>query len=220
MTGPKTPSDEPLETVVLGYPLRYVAAVWRLLGIEGGHSNDPIDRGGETNLGISLRFLRAEGQIDLDGDDIADFDLDMDGDIDGADIRALTRGDAVWLYHACFWKRLGCDALPAPIGEMVFDQAVNGGAAAAKKLLQRAINAVIASYQLNSIPVAVDGAIGPRTLQQLDNLIKRPDLGVAAIVRAYRAAAADRYRAIVAADPSQKRFINGWLRRAAELGKL
>jgi hypothetical protein len=31
----------------------------------------------------------------------------MDGDIDGQDIRLLTRANAVFLYNRCFWKPLG-----------------------------------------------------------------------------------------------------------------
>jgi lysozyme family protein len=61
--------------------------VSHLIGVEGGRVNDPLDRGGETKYGVSLRFLAAEGAFDDDGDGKADYDLDMDGDIDGADIR-------------------------------------------------------------------------------------------------------------------------------------
>ena len=213
--------NPPLEIVVLGYSPRFVAAARALLGVEGGHANDPLDRGGETQFGISLRFLKAEGRIDLDGDGIADFDLDLDGDIDGRDIRLLTKGDAVWLFHECFWKRLGCEQWFAPIGEALFDQAVNGGALAAKKLLQRAINVCLAASRINYRPasLAVDGVLGEKTRAAFDWVYRLPALGPSALIIVYRNAAADRYRAIVAADPSQKRFLKGWLARAAALGK-
>lgn len=205
------------EIVVTGYSPRYTAAVRKLLGIEGGFVNDPVDRGGATKYGISLRFLVAEGQMDLDGDGLADFDLDMDGDIDVADIRKLTIGDAVWVYHYCFWKRLDAESFERPIGEMLFDQAVNGGATAARKLLQRAINACTA-HMTGVERLNVDGVIGGMTRLAMIAVLEHPGLGMRALAEAYREAARARYRAIATANPSQNRFLKGWLRRADELG--
>lgn len=204
------------EIVVRAYTPRYAAAADRLGLVEGGHANDPLDRGGETQFGISLRFLKAEGAIDLDGDGLADFDLDMDGDIDGADVRQLTRGDARYLFHRCFWLRLDADNISPPIGEMMFDQAVNGGLTAAKKLLQRAINAIGRKYHYRGVALRVDGVIDKDTRATLGWLIERH--GMREVAAAYREAAKDRYRAIVQANPSQARFLKGWLRRADELG--
>jgi lysozyme family protein len=208
---------EPREIAVLAYSERYAAAVDRLLGIEGGYVNDPKDRGGATKLGISLRFLEAEGAFDADGDGRADFDLDMDGDIDGEDVRQLTRGDAIYLYHKCFWLRLQADTLPRPIGEMVFDQAVNGGLTAARKLLQRALNDCLA--QVHAPAIAEDGAIGSSTRAALNAVLGDPRLGTAALVVAFREAVRDRYHAIAARNPSQRRFLAGWLHRADQLGR-
>ncbi|HEX7821064.1 MAG TPA: glycosyl hydrolase 108 family protein [Sphingobium sp.] len=207
------------DIVVEGWSPRYLAAANTLFGVEGGFVDDPVDRGGTTKNGISLRFLVAEGQIDLDGDGIADFDLDMDGDIDGADIRKLTRGDCLYLYHRCFWQRLGADTFARPVGEMLFDQAVNGGLTAARKLLQRAINACLVTYRLNLEPLTVDGAIGDRSRAALDSIIGYPAAGMVAVIVAYREAVKARYRAIVAANPPQKRFLNGWINRANQLGR-
>src|SRR3546814_514043 len=171
--GGEKDQGEALEIVVRAYSRRYGAAVRELLGIEGGHVNDPVDRGGETKFGISLRFLKAEGAFDEDGDGIAEFDLDMDGDIDGADIRKLTKGDAIALYHRCFWQRLGAESFPEPIGEMLFDQAVNGGLRAARKLLQTALNAL-------AISLTVDGVIRPRARSPLDEVLPPQGPGASA----------------------------------------
>lgn len=219
MSGQKFPTET--EIVVRGYTPRFLDASDTLLGTEGGHVNDALDRGGETNLGISLRFLIAEGRVDLDGDGLADFDLDMDGDIDGADIRLLTPANALDLYWRCFWQRLACERWAKPIGEMLFDQAVNGGALAAKKLLQRAINTALAKTRIASAPMPLreDGVLGDQTRAAFDWVYGMAALGPSAIIIAYREAAADRYRAIVRADPSQSRFLRGWLRRAAQLGR-
>lgn len=204
--------------VVSGYPARYVPAVRKLLGIEGGFVNDPVDRGGATKFGVSLRFLVTEGKIDFNHDGFADFDLDMDGDIDGRDIRLLTVGDALWIYHYYFWKPLECDSFAVPIGEMLFDQAVNGGAGSAKKLLQRAINAC-AAHLPGRQRLTVDGALGAETRDLMENVLKHPALGMEVLAEAYRSAARRRYRAIVVEDPRQGRFLKGWLRRANELGR-
>lgn len=205
--------------IVDGWSDRYAAALPRLLRMEGGFVDDPVDRGGTTKFGMSLRFLVAEGQIDLDGDGFADFDLDFDGDIDGQDVRKLTRGDAKYLYHRCFWKRLDADSFVRPIGEMLFDQAVNGGISASCKMLQRALNACITKYRLNIAPLKIDGDLGEKTRAAIDAVIALPAARTTAIVIAYKDAVKARYRAIVAADPSQKRFLAGWLNRADELGQ-
>ncbi|MFZ5747676.1 MAG: glycoside hydrolase family 108 protein [Pseudomonadota bacterium] len=211
------------DIVVTAFGARFLTACDRLLRIEGGYSNDPADRGGATRYGISLRFLKAEGKIDLDGDGIADFDLDFDGDIDGADIRKLSRDDARYLYQRCFWRPLDCDSYPVPLGEALFDQAVNGGLRAAGKLLQSALNdltSVRRSAPGCPAPLKEDGAIGMRTRAALDWCLQQGGVGMAGVIAAYRRAAADRYRAIVAADPTQQRFLRGWLNRAAELGAM
>lgn len=210
--------SEPLEITVRGYSERYRAAVDREIGIEGGLSDDPVDRGGTTQYGVSLRFLVAEGKIDLDHDGLADFDLDMDGDIDGRDIRLLTKGDAVWIYSAFFWKPLRCEEWDKPLGEMLFDQGINGGLVAAKKLFQRAINACNAHVS-DAPRLAVDGLLGSRTVLAEHEVLEHPGLGIQALAEAYREEARKRYRAIAAADPSQRRFLKGWLARADALGR-
>lgn len=204
------------------YPPRFSAAVAKLLKEEGGYVDDPADRGGATNFGISLRFLASEGAFDSDGDGKADFDLDMDGDIDGADIRRLTRADATALYFRCFWQRINADLLPAPIGEMVFDQAVNAGRTTAVKLLQRAVNfCIMHAPPSSNRPAAlrVDASWGHQSREALVWVLRYPALGMPALTVAYRDAVAERYRDIVSRYPAQARFLKGWLARARELGK-
>ncbi|QPT08604.1 glycoside hydrolase family 108 protein [Sphingomonas paucimobilis] len=211
------------DIVVQAFSERYARAYKRVHDIEGGFVNDPKDRGGATKYGVSLRFLVHEGQIDIDGDGIADFDLDMDGDIDIDDIRALTPADARYLFHRCFWWPLKCDTWAAPIGEALFDQAVNGGLVAAAKMLQRSINSILVKRKgYNPIPdlLTVDGDLGDKTRSAFDSVLRLPGEGIASLIQSYRAVAADRYQAIVRRDPTQKRFLTGWLSRANNLGRL
>ena len=203
--------------VVTAFSARFIRAFEELLDIEGGFVDDPVDRGGATKFGISLRFLASEGAFDEDGDGIADFDLDMDGDIDGIDIRKLTLGDVRYLYDRFFWKPVKADSYPYPIGEVLFDQAVNGGIGAARKLLQQAINACMA--EVGEPRIVVDGVIGPQTETMLEYVLLHRRMGTAGLLSAYREAVRDRYRAIVARYPSQKRFLRGWLARAEKLGR-
>lgn len=215
-------TPEAAEIVVEGYSPRFTAAVRKLLKTEGGWVNDPKDRGGATKYGISLRFLVAEGTFDDDRDGRADFDLDMDGDIDWIDIRLLKPADAVFLYHRCFWQRLEADGFPAPIGEMLFDQAVNAGLVSARKLLQRALNSCLLAQpgaKKATALLKVDGEIGPSTRTVLSYVLNWPGLRMPALVQAYRDAVAERYREIVRRRPDQKRFLKGWLARAEALGR-
>lgn len=200
------------DIIVTAFTPRFATACKPLFRREGGNVNDPLDRGGATNRGISLRFLVGEGKIDLDDDGFADFDLDMDGDIDARDIRNLSKLDAMWLYNRCFWNRLGCESFPVPLGEAMFDQAVNGGLVAARKLLQRAI------VRVTGISLKIDGVVGQTTRDALRIALGNGNAGIVKLMAAYRVAAADRYRAIVAADKTQTRFLAGWLNRAADLG--
>lgn len=206
--------------IVQAFSDRYAAAFRALLGVEGGHVNDKADMGGETKFGISLRFLKSAGLADLDRDGFADFDLDFDGDLDGADIRKLTVGDARYLFHRHFWRSLECDSFARPLGEMLFDQAVNGGAIAAKKMLQRALNAFSIQYARNAQQLDVDGDFGEQTRDAIDWALQMPGIGMPHLVREYRAQVKARYLAIVGANPSQQRFLRGWLNRAEQLGRV
>lgn len=186
---------------------RFSICLRELLKAEGGLADHPFDRDGTTNFGISLRFLRAEAAINP-----AVRRLFADGPITGFDIEALTVDVAAKIYLWCFWVPAKCDALPAPIDGMLFDQAVNAGLRTAARLLQRAIN--VAGKSVNLPTVIEDGAIGLQTTAAAHR-VHVPDL-----VNAFRRIVADRYRGLVVADPSQSVFLDGWLARAAKLGSI
>lgn len=85
----------------------------RLIGNEGGYSNDPADPGGETKFGISKRSYP------------------------DVDIAALTIDQAKAIYQRDFWSPLG-DA-PAAVKFQAFDFAVNSGMQTAIRKLQTAV---------------------------------------------------------------------------------
>lgn len=94
--------------------------------------NDPTDHGGDTLYGISKK---AHPDVDLD---------------------RLTRAGAIDIYHLEYWTPIRGDELPPALALATFDWAVNSGARAAVRGLQRACQP---SYQ-----GPVDGLIGSGTL--------------------------------------------------------
>lgn len=87
----------------------------RLLGHEGGYSNDPHDPGGETNWGISKRSYPH------------------------VDIKNLSRDGARAIYLRDFWDRIHGNDLYDGVAFQTFDFAVNSGIDTAVRYLQRAI---------------------------------------------------------------------------------
>lgn len=95
--------------------MNFDAAFVRLIGHEGGVSNNPNDGGGLTKYGISKRSYPGE------------------------DILNLTLDRAKRIYLQDFWGPAGCDTVPDAIKFDLFDMAVNSGVKAAIKTLQKAV---------------------------------------------------------------------------------
>ncbi len=81
--------------------------------------------------------------------------VDLDGDVDVADVHLVTPQVAADLFERHYFKGARIDLLPPELQPSVYDMNVNAGANAAK-LLQR----LLAQYGRR---VAVDGVIGPNT---------------------------------------------------------
>jgi lysozyme family protein len=92
--------------------------------------------------------------------------------------------------------------LPPSIAAKVFDAAVNIGIDEAVRALQRALRAA------RAIRIEEDGRLGPATLAAVRAT------AADAVLPALREALAGHYRLIVAGNPAQARFLNGWLARA------
>lgn len=93
-----------------------------LLKLEGGYSNDAMDPGGKTKFGITEAVARRHGYIG----DMQDLQADFAGEI----------------YRSDYWDACRCDQMPWPTSLFVFDSAVNQGADAAIRMLQRALDTV------------------------------------------------------------------------------
>ncbi|MGE4221615.1 MAG: glycoside hydrolase family 108 protein [Alphaproteobacteria bacterium] len=172
------------------------ATIDGILRREGAWSDDPLDRGGPTRHGISLRYARRVG-LDRDGD----------GDVDADDVRRVTLDDARGLYREDFYRQPGIDGLPEEIGPAMLDAAVNMGPPRAVMLLQSILN------RAGFGPLSVDGVIGPRTRTAAATAMRR--MGPY-LVNALVDERIGWYRGLVERDPTQRRFLAGWIARAQE----
>ena len=176
-----------------------------VLAHEGGFVDDPVDPGGATNWGISLRWLKSIGDYDDDG--VLDGDLDGDGDVDRDDIFAMTRAQAAEFYRVHFWDRYRYGRIHAPVVAMkVFDLTVNMGSGykartGAHTLLQRACRA-------NDRPLVEDGLLGPKSIRAVN------ECDPVALLSAVRSEAGGFYRGLIAARPQFEKYRRGWLKRA------
>lgn len=83
---------------------------------EGGLSNDKVDKGGITNLGITLSTWRAVG-----------YDKDSDLDIDGDDIKLLTKDDFKAVLKK-YWDRWqGDNIISQSVANILVDWYWNSG---------------------------------------------------------------------------------------------
>ncbi len=118
--------------------MNFDEAFTKLLGHEGGYSNHPADKGGETMWGITIAVARAEGYK-------------------GA-MRNMPVDFAKGVYKRSYWDAVQADKLPAKARYAVFDAAVNSGVSRAKKWLQQALG-VAQDGQIGAKTLAAAAAI-------------------------------------------------------------
>jgi lysozyme family protein len=168
---------------------------------EGGFVNDPDDPGGATNHGVTIGTLRRLG-----------IDVNRDTRIDVADVRALTRAQAVEIYLEHYYTRPGIAALPEVIQPSVFDMYVNAGGNAVK-ILQRLLTQM-------GYPCDPDGAIGPETIRAAQMAY---EAAPGHLADAYGIARRNYYYALADSRPASRKYARrkdggkgGWITRAEE----
>jgi lysozyme family protein len=136
--------------------MNFDAAFVRLIGHEGGVSNNPNDGGGLTKYGISKRAYP--------GEDIINLSLDR----------------AKRIYHQDYWGPAGCDTVPDAIKFDLFDMAVNSGVKTAIKTLQKAVGQFEDGILGPKTLQAVQSMPGPRLVARFNGsrLMFMTDLNV------------------------------------------
>ena len=121
------------------------------------------------------------------------------------DIKNLTPERAIEIYTRDWWNPLNLSSIQdQTTANLVFRFAVNSGKGTAVKMLQECLNTFVPI-----IPsVTVDGVLGQRTLQAINNIrtIRLHDT--------FRVASCKYYLDLVTRKPSQKKYFQGWIKRA------
>lgn len=161
-----------------------------ILSWEGGYNKVKGDKGGATNKGVTLATWRKYG-----------YDKNEDLVINERDVMLLTEFDAIYvIMKPVYWDKWRADEIRTQaIANLVVDWYWNSGVYGIK-LPQKILG------------VKMDGIVGPKTLAAINNHPNQREL--------FRALWKERkeYFERLAANPTQKKFLAGWLNRLNGIG--
>lgn len=177
----------------MGSASPFERAVAHTLGIEGGYSDHPSDRGGETQWGITEAVARNDGYV--------------------GDMRALPKARALDIYRRLYWDRVGLDWIAAvdPLIAMeCFDTGVNMGVGVGVTALQRVLN--VLNRRARDYPdIIADGIAGGDTAAALRAFIRlRGAAGRDVILRLQNSIQGSRYVDLCEARQANEDFLYGW----------
>ncbi len=167
-----------------------------ILKYEGGYVNDPLDKGGETNRGITIGALNEAKKQGIVPPDITIKDLTHD-------LESVRK-----IYDINYYKKSKANLMSHPLAFAHFDASVNHGIGWSSKFLQRTLN----KFGANLVD---DGIIGPKTLAALNDIML--NVYIYKIIDEYCNIRKSFYDSIIANNPSQKKFYNGWMNRLASV---
>lgn len=176
-------------------PSDVVSIANRTVANEGGYVNNSNDKGGPTNHGVTLVTARRYG---------LSFDYDHDGDVTSKDIRAITTDIAAAFFILEYFTKPRLSMLPSCLWPVMIDIAVNSGPTEAIILTQRAAVSLGAT-------ITPDGIVGPHTALVCSNLTAN---GCSSLINAICSERIVFYRRLVAENPQDKIFLNGWIHRS------
>jgi lysozyme family protein len=157
----------------------------KLLRLEGGYVNHPLDKGGPTKYGVILSVWKEYGH-----------DKDGDGDIDAEDIKKLSEDDAHHIAKKIFWDFFQADLiLNQSVAEFIVDWGYHSGRKTIAKIVQRIVK------------VSVDGIVGPKTLAAINSADQQKLFVTLKIERNVF------LNNIIKRRPDQVVFYNGWMNR-------
>lgn len=181
-----------------GIAATITAILAAIYAAEGGYVNDPADRGGATNYGITETTARQNGYVG----DMRNFPKNCYGNVTVcADKIYVDR----YIVSPGYYPLLSIE--PAVAQELI-DTGVNMGPRWPSIWFQSSIN-VFCGTKLEA-----DGKVGPKTIAAYESCAAQKGsvtlckMMLDSLDRSQEV----RYRRIVANNPSQSKFLRGWLR--------
>lgn len=170
-------------------------AIDEVIRIEGGYVKDPQDSGGATKFGVTEYVARNYGYT--------------------GPMHAMSRVFAVAVYQDKYWHKLELDNiehLSPLIAEEMIEAGVNIGTQRTAEYLQRCLNVL----NLNATAyadLAVDGAVGPNTLQALRAYLdRRGEEGDRVLFRMLNCLQGNHYITLAERRSKDEKFVFGWFR--------
>ena len=157
---------------------------------EGGSkfTNDPLDRGGATKYGITIGTLQG-----------IKYDTNRDGKVSVDDVKALTYDDFKYILKSQYWDRWKADMIEnQSIANLVVDWLWGSGK-----------HGIFIPQRLLGVPA--DGIVGNVTINALNRTNQRN------IYNKVWQARKQFYLDIVKSNPSQSKWLHGWLNRLNDL---
>jgi len=157
-----------------------------ILKWEGGYVDDPADKGGPTNEGVTLLTWKQQG-----------YDKNGDGVIDAADLKLMTADEMVErILRPHYWNRWQADRIDSQALANILVDWVWGSGRYGITIPQGILG------------VEADGIVGERTLHRLNAYPDPP--GLFEKIKQMRRA----YLQMICIDrPENRRFLKGWLNR-------
>ena len=178
-----------------------------------------VDRKEDRNLKTDQKFKQALRKLfEYEGKGLSNLQYDRGGptkfgisrrSYPELDIVNLTLQGATEIYKRDFWDKLRLGEVEdEDFSQEIFEQSVNFGTRIAARFTQRALLTA-------GKTVKIDGIIGSETIKALNSC---RDLLVKEIVlKRLNCLQLDRYWSIVKRDPSQRRWMRGWVKRVEVL---
>ena len=163
------------------------------VGKEGGYSNNPSDRGGETMWGITIAVAKDYGYTGT--------------------MREMPIETAKDIYRKRYWDKANLteiSKMSEPLAAKLFDISVNMGVARAGIFLQTALNAFNQQEKLYN-DILIDGDIGRNSLTALHSFYaKRGVSGSKVLLRAINCLQGAFYIEISQTRKANEDFTFGW----------
>lgn len=168
-------------------PTLFDATMNHILNVEGRHYTDhPMDKGGPTKFGITLKTLEAYRGTK----------------VTAADVQNLQEEEAKRIFKARYFDRMNLGFIEDPRKVLcLMDQGVNRGTSTAITMAQVMLN------RQSGMKLAEDGVLGPKTKAGIDSV------NTEFFCREYIQLAQHGYVDIVKRKNDQLVFLTGWMNR-------